>query len=182
MLDHFKEVGEIIISKDCADKTNFNFKGPHTALLSGKAHLQLQLTYNLDLEYSGHMSILRSDEHNNRIWVQNLVSLRNGQLFFWSINSTSQKELQIIENLHLSQVTDFRPDGEEMSGRKGTIYLEITRNWSATDVSGPLQKIAGNMIVKHVHLAVEDSAERAEWIRVLKIIIQSHQEWKTSNF
>lgn len=124
-----------------------------------------------------------------------MASLKNGKLFFWHINcplpgngsaaaqhqqgnDAGEDNIHPLEVIDLAHASSFVADATEMCGRRNSIFMELTRPWSACDVSSALQKIVGNMIVRQLFISVDNATERTEWSKMLKIVIDSHQEWK----
>lgn len=176
---HFNEFATIEISKDNLNQANFTLsalKPSQNLLINGKLALNASLKYNLDIEFSGEVSVLRCDPLGSRIWIQNLLSLKNGKLFFW--RKSSNQQLDTVEIIDLADCEFFSNEGTEFTDRPLVLYLRISRFWTAADSSNALQVICGSTLIRHLNIAVESEEEFSNWSRVLKVVVESHQQWK----
>ncbi|MES1904677.1 MAG: hypothetical protein MHPSP_000817 [Paramarteilia canceri] len=176
---HFNEFATIEISKDNFNQANFTLsalKPSQNLLINGKLALDASLKYNLDIEFSGEVSVLRCDPLGSRIWIQNLLSLKNGKLFFW--RKSSNQQLDTVEIIDLADCEFFSNEGTEFTDRPLVLYLRISRFWTAADSSNALQVICGSTLIRHLNIAVESEEEFSNWSRVLKVVVESHQQWK----
>jgi len=110
--------------------------------------------------------------------------------FFWHIaesmpliennvpNTDFLANIQPLEVVDLCNATKIDVNPTEVSGKQFTITLELSRNWLANDVSGPFQKIVGNLLIRKLLIAVSNSEELNQWSRLLTTVINSHHEWK----